>query len=320
MAKSYNGRPYEVYDVPADVQAAIERSLGHMLKLHPATQQLREWRARDWRSWHAAGAVPADKPKWLAENEDGSPWIAEPPEDVRERIDERVASFTRSGDQVVSSDQWRSMFLHEWRAWLADGERARAVVADSVLGESYIESFVERHLLEAKPSWLLTDEDRALLRERFREPGPYEVVLVGAKPDAHLWSWLEDNLGLDDALSIEDDVRHIGPRSVAEGVSKTAAIKIKTALEERGARVRIKEAVRKSAGRRVRKSAGRREAISQAVRREVWRRDGGRCVDCGSQERLEFDHIIPVSKGGSNTARNLELRCESCNRRKGAQI
>jgi hypothetical protein len=63
-----------------------------------------------------------------------------------------------------------------------------------------------------------------------------------------------------------------------------------------------------------------RPPIPESVRHEVWRRDEGRCVDCGSKERLEFDHIIPWSKGGSNTARNLQLRCEPCNRRKGARI
>jgi hypothetical protein len=63
-----------------------------------------------------------------------------------------------------------------------------------------------------------------------------------------------------------------------------------------------------------------REPIPETVRHEVMRRDQRRCVDCGSQEKLEFDHIIPWSEGGSNTARNLELRCESCNRKKGAHI
>jgi 5-methylcytosine-specific restriction endonuclease McrA len=63
-----------------------------------------------------------------------------------------------------------------------------------------------------------------------------------------------------------------------------------------------------------------RRSIPQRVRHEVWRRDEGRCVDCNSRERLEFDHIIPISKGGSNTARNIELRCENCNRRKADKI
>jgi hypothetical protein len=59
-----------------------------------------------------------------------------------------------------------------------------------------------------------------------------------------------------------------------------------------------------------------RQAIPSEVRREVWRRDGGKCVKCGSRENLEYDHIIPVVKGGSNTARNIELLCEVCNRSK----
>jgi hypothetical protein len=33
-----------------------------------------------------------------------------------------------------------------------------------------------------------------------------------------------------------------------------------------------------------------REAIPKRVRHEVWLRDQGRCVDCGSRERLEFDY------------------------------
>jgi len=52
----------------------------------------------------------------------------------------------------------------------------------------------------------------------------------------------------------------------------------------------------------------------------VWQRDNGRCVICGSQEKLEYDHIIPISKGGSNTARNIQLLCEKHNRSKGANL
>jgi FtsK/SpoIIIE family/HNH endonuclease len=63
-----------------------------------------------------------------------------------------------------------------------------------------------------------------------------------------------------------------------------------------------------------------RSPIPEAVRHGVWRRDDGRCVECGSQESLEFDHVIPVSRGGSNTERNLQLLCERCNREKSAKI
>jgi Holliday junction DNA helicase RuvB len=65
---------------------------------------------------------------------------------------------------------------------------------------------------------------------------------------------------------------------------------------------------------------GSRDAIPSAVRREVWRRDEGKCVKCGSRKNLEYDHIIPVAEGGSNTARNIELLCEPCNRAKSDLI
>jgi len=64
----------------------------------------------------------------------------------------------------------------------------------------------------------------------------------------------------------------------------------------------------------------KREPIPEEVKFEVWRRDEGKCVNCGSKENLEFDHIIPFSKGGSNTVRNLQLLCESCNRKKSDKI
>jgi HNH endonuclease len=63
-----------------------------------------------------------------------------------------------------------------------------------------------------------------------------------------------------------------------------------------------------------------RPTIPEEIRVAVWRRDEGKCVRCDSRENLEYDHIIPVSKGGSNTARNIELLCEKCNREKGGRI
>jgi len=63
-----------------------------------------------------------------------------------------------------------------------------------------------------------------------------------------------------------------------------------------------------------------REPIPEDVRFAVWRRDEGKCVKCGSNKNLEFDHIIPVSKGGSNTERNIQILCEKCNREKSDKV
>ena len=64
----------------------------------------------------------------------------------------------------------------------------------------------------------------------------------------------------------------------------------------------------------------RRERIAESVRLFVWQIDEGKCVQCGHKENLEFDHIIPLAEGGSNTERNIQLLCEACNRSKGKSI
>ncbi|MCU1643708.1 MAG: hypothetical protein JWN03_3983 [Nocardia sp.] len=67
---------------------------------------------------------------------------------------------------------------------------------------------------------------------------------------------------------------------------------------------------------------GRRDTrtIGQDIKAQVWQRDGGKCVECGDSHYLEFDHIIPLSRGGATSAPNLQILCRACNRAKGARI
>ena len=61
--------------------------------------------------------------------------------------------------------------------------------------------------------------------------------------------------------------------------------------------------------------------IPTTVKKEVWKRDKGCCVICGSNVNLHFDHIIPFSKGGSSiTAKNIQLLCAKCNLSKHDKI
>ena len=61
--------------------------------------------------------------------------------------------------------------------------------------------------------------------------------------------------------------------------------------------------------------------IPSAVKQEVWKRDKGSCVTCGSQDHLHFDHIIPFSKGGASIlSENIQLLCARHNLEKRDRI
>ncbi|MCG7927618.1 MAG: HNH endonuclease [Candidatus Thiodiazotropha taylori] len=63
--------------------------------------------------------------------------------------------------------------------------------------------------------------------------------------------------------------------------------------------------------------------IPRQIMLQVVRRDGQICQKCRinvPDNEIEFDHIIPVSKGGPTTAGNLRVLCRECNRKKSDSL
>jgi hypothetical protein len=61
--------------------------------------------------------------------------------------------------------------------------------------------------------------------------------------------------------------------------------------------------------------------IPSVVKREVWRRDQGKCVICDETENLHFDHDLPFSKGGTSlSSKNVQLLCMKHNLSKSDKI
>lgn len=53
---------------------------------------------------------------------------------------------------------------------------------------------------------------------------------------------------------------------------------------------------------------------------ELLRKYDNKCLQCGSLENLEADHVIPISKGGNNSIENIQPLCGKCNRKKWTKI
>lgn len=53
---------------------------------------------------------------------------------------------------------------------------------------------------------------------------------------------------------------------------------------------------------------------------ELCRHWNNRCLRCDETSKLTVDHVIPLSRGGSNDISNIQPLCGSCNSRKGTRI
>ena len=137
---------------------------------------------------------------------------------------------------------------------------------------------------------------RALARERERGG----VAAVGADGDRTLW-WTTDGLYWADAAIAADDVALLVWDRTRRQDVRLQRLRTLRAREEQLA-------------------GARRERIPDEVRAFVWRRDEGRCVRCGAEDDLQFDHVIPVSRGGGRSAENVQILCGECNRQKGDAI
>jgi 5-methylcytosine-specific restriction endonuclease McrA len=74
---------------------------------------------------------------------------------------------------------------------------------------------------------------------------------------------------------------------------------------------------------RNRRRARRAHAIGDFTSAEfalIVRKQRGKCAECGKERKLEADHIVPLSQGGSGFAFNIQGLCKPCNCRKGAKI
>ena len=67
----------------------------------------------------------------------------------------------------------------------------------------------------------------------------------------------------------------------------------------------------------------REMAAVGVIKKEEWiallEKYDGKCLCCGSKNKIAMDHIVPLIAGGSHTIGNVQPLCRSCNSRKGVK-
>jgi hypothetical protein len=81
--------------------------------------------------------------------------------------------------------------------------------------------------------------------------------------------------------------------------------------------LRLKHKVERLRNLKENRKSATRGYIADDVLAYVLVRDEEKCVKCSSKQSLQFDHILPISRGGSDEPDNLRVLCRSCNLARG---
>jgi hypothetical protein len=110
----------------------------------------------------------------------------------------------------------------------------------------------------------------------------------------------------------QDLLRHVIPNGDPAAILDRALTLLVADLEK-------KKIAASAHPRAKREGATRSRHVPAAVKREVWKRDGGQCAfegtngRCGERGFLEFHHVVPYAMGGETATTNLQLRCRGHN-------
>jgi 5-methylcytosine-specific restriction endonuclease McrA len=144
-------------------------------------------------------------------------------------------------------------------------------------------------------------------------PAPPRAVVAPLSADRYLLRVTLSETAHADLECLRDLLRHAVPTGDPAAIVARALAVLRQQLERtrQGATLRPKT--------RMRPGSTASRHVPAPVRREVWRRDGGRCAFVGTGGRcaetgfLELHHVVPFARGGPATVDNLQLRCRAHN-------
>ncbi len=157
---------------------------------------------------------------------------------------------------------------------------------------------------------------------RILEATPPRPRLAPLAPERYAIQFTMDQGMHDDLVRAQELLGHvIAPGEITE-VLRRALRELVTKLEK----ARFAATSRPKPGKTPCAESSNSRHIPAAVKREVHARDEGHCTfvsetghRCESREALEFDHVIPVAKGGKSEPGNLRLLCRAHNQYEASQ-